>query len=72
MIEHGTILPDRQLRCRHFHCRAWCPAATAGLPQMCGPVPGYMASLMPTRMSQLLTGQEVKNPTIMPICMKNQ
>jgi hypothetical protein len=32
----------------------------------------YMASLMPARMSQLLTGQDVKNPAIMPACMRNQ
>jgi S1-C subfamily serine protease len=33
---------------------------------------GHIASLMPTRISQALTGQEVKNPAIMPICMRNQ
>jgi hypothetical protein len=33
---------------------------------------GYMASLIPARMSQVLTGQEVKKPAIMPICMRNQ
>ncbi len=32
----------------------------------------YIASLMPRRMSQVLTGQAVKNPAIMPSCMRNQ
>jgi hypothetical protein len=31
-----------------------------------------MASLMPARISQVLTGQAVKNPAIIPICMRNQ
>src|SRR5260370_37274304 len=31
-----------------------------------------MASLIPARISQVLTGQAVKNPAIMPICIKNQ
>jgi hypothetical protein len=33
---------------------------------------GHIASLMPARMSQVLTGQAVKKPAIMPICIKNQ
>ena len=32
----------------------------------------YMASLTPDRISHTFTGQAVKNPTIMPICMPNQ
>jgi hypothetical protein len=39
--------------------------------------PGYesidhIASLMPRRISQLFIGQAVRNPMIMPICMRNQ
>jgi hypothetical protein len=30
-----------------------------------------MASLMPRRISQVLTGQAVKKPMIIPICIKN-
>jgi hypothetical protein len=30
-----------------------------------------MASLLPARISQLLTGQAVKKPATMPTCMRN-
>jgi hypothetical protein len=33
---------------------------------------GYIASLMPRRINQLFIGQAVRNPMIMPICMRNQ
>lgn len=36
------------------------------------PVARHMASLMPARISQALTGQAVKNPAIIPACIKNQ
>jgi hypothetical protein len=32
---------------------------------------GYIASLTPTRISHVFTGQAVKNPAIMPIHMRN-
>ena len=32
----------------------------------------HMASLLPVRMSHASTGQAVKEPAIMPICMRNQ
>jgi hypothetical protein len=34
--------------------------------------PNYIASLIPARISQALTGQAVKNPAIIPVCIKNQ
>jgi hypothetical protein len=39
-------------------------------PVMCGV--GYMVSLMPRPGGHTLAGQAVKNPAIMPICMRDQ
>ena len=35
-------------------------------------IAAYMASLMPARISRVLTGQAVTNPATMPICIPNQ
>lgn len=53
------------------------PLPVSAIGEGCGEVPahrsvGYMASLIPRRISQALTGQAVKNPMTMPICIKNQ